>query len=270
VRRFCGPDRVEPQAELAAVVRSRQTIALSAARDAKEAPIPAMLSSANGQMREVILDTETTGLDVSQGHRIVEVACLELFHHVPTGRKWQRYINPQRDIPQDAFAVHGLTTEFLSTCPPFSEIADELLTFIGTDLLVSHNAEFDLAFLNAELSRSDRSPISDNWIDTLALARQRFPGAPASLDALCRRFGVDLSGRARHGAAVDCELLASVYLELLGGRQPGLDLAKPGTVAVATVRVVRQARPHVPSAAELAAHSAMLELLAAPLWLAET
>jgi DNA polymerase III subunit epsilon len=220
-------------------------------------------------MREVVLDTETTGLDVSQGHRIVEVACLELFHHMPTGRKWQSYVNPGRDIPEDARDVHGLTAEFLAQYPSFSEIADELLTFIGDDLLVTHNAEFDLAFLNAELRRSRRSPISVACIDTLALARQRFPGAPASLDALCRRFTIDLSARARHGAEIDCRLLAAVYLELLGGRQPGLDFVRPAQTAVAMARIARPARRHAPSAEELAAHNAMLELLTAPLWRTE-
>jgi DNA polymerase III subunit epsilon len=220
-------------------------------------------------MREVVLDTETTGLDVSQGHRIVEIACLELLHHVPTGRKWQKYVNPGRDIPQDALDVHGLTREFLSQHPSFAEIVDDLLTFIGDDPLVSHNAEFDLAFLNAELRRLPRAPIPENCIDTLALARRRFPGAPASLDALCRRFGIDLSARAKHGAEVDCELLAAVYLELLGGRQPGLDFVRPTVTAVTTARIARPGRPHAASADEMAAHRAMLEWLIAPLWLTE-
>jgi DNA polymerase-3 subunit epsilon len=217
-------------------------------------------------MREVVLDTETTGLDPSDGHRIVEIACIELLHHLPTGRRWQRYLNPQRDMPQDALVVHGLTLEFLSQYGSFSEVADDLLEFVGDDPLVTHNAEFDLGFLNAELIRAQRRPISDNCIDTLALARQRFPGAPASLDALCRRFGIDLSGREKHGAEIDCELLAAVYLELLGGRQPGLELIRPAGAAIAAVRVVRSARPHAPSAEELAAHEAMLHWLAEPLW----
>jgi DNA polymerase-3 subunit epsilon len=217
-------------------------------------------------MREVVLDTETTGLDPAGGHRIVEIACIELLHHLPTGRRWQRYLNPQRDMPQDALAVHGLTLDFLSEYSLFSEVADELLEFVGGDPLVTHNAEFDLGFLNAELIRAQRRPISDNYIDTLALARERFPGAPASLDALCRRFGIDLSGREKHGAEIDCELLAAVYLELLGGRQPGLELIRPAGAAIAAVRVVRPARPHAPSTEELAAHEAMLQWLAEPLW----
>jgi DNA polymerase III subunit epsilon len=220
-------------------------------------------------MREVVLDTETTGLDASDGHRIVEIACVELMHHIRTGRRWQCYLNPQREVPQDAFRVHGLTTEFLSKYAPFAEIADEFLAFVGGDRLVTHNAEFDLGFLNAELIRSHRPPISSDHVDTLTLARQRFPGAPASLDALCRRFGIDLSGRDKHRAEIDCELLAAVYLELIGGRQPGLDLAQPIDAVIATARGPRKARPHAPSADELAAHCAMLQSLAKPLWLSE-
>jgi DNA polymerase III subunit epsilon len=220
-------------------------------------------------MREVVLDTETTGLDPSDGHRIVEIACIELIHHIPSGRKWQRYVNPQRDMPQDALSIHGLTTEFLTKHTLFDQIADDLITFIGGDRLVTHNAEFDLGFLNAELRRSNRPPISGDHVDTLALARQRFPGAPASLDALCRRFDIDLSGREKHGAAIDCALLAEVYLELLGGRQPRLDLARPVDPGFVMTRVTRVARPHAPSVDELVAHEALLRLLTMPLWLSE-
>jgi DNA polymerase III subunit epsilon len=220
-------------------------------------------------MREVVLDTETTGLDPSDGHRIVEIACIELIHHIPSGRKWQRYVNPERDMPQDALNVHGLTSEFLSKQMRFCEIADEFITFVGDDRLVSHNAEFDLGFLNAELVRSNKPTISSDRVDTLALARQRFPGAPASLDALCRRFDIDLSGREKHGAEIDCVLLAAVYLELLGGRQPGLDLARPMDQEVVMARIARVARPHAPSLEELAAHDALLQLLTKPLWLSE-
>jgi DNA polymerase-3 subunit epsilon len=226
-------------------------------------------AKAKTPMREVVLDTETTGLDASDGHRIVEIACIELMHHIRTGRKWQRYLNPEREMPEDALRVHGLTTEFLSRYTPFSEVADEFLAFVGSDPLVTHNAEFDLGFINAELIRSRRPPISGDYVDTLALARQRFPGAPASLDALCRRFGIDLSGRERHGAEIDCELLALIYLELIGGRQPGLDLVQPVETVVPAARSARQARPHAPSGAELAAHGAMLQFLAKPLWLNE-
>ena len=220
-------------------------------------------------MREVVLDTETTGLDPREGHRIVEVACVELVHHVPTGRCFHRYVNPERDVPEDALAVHGLTAEFLAHQPPFAAILDELLRFIGSDPLVIHNAEFDLAFLNAELARLQREPITSGYVDTLAIARRRFPGSPASLDALCRRFAIDLSGRVEHGAEIDCGLLAAVYLELLGGRQPGLDFALPTPLVIDVMRVVRAPRPHSPSAQELAAHLAMLKTINEPLWLTE-
>ena len=219
-------------------------------------------------MREIVLDTETTGLDPHDGHRIVEVACIELVHHVVTGRIFHRYVNPERDMPEDALAVHGLTAEFLARQPPFAAVLDELLEFIGGDPLVIHNAEFDLAFLNAELARLDRGPITSGFVDTLAIARRRFPGSPASLDALCRRFAIDLSGRVEHGAEIDCRLLAAVYLELLGGRQPGLEFAAPVNLAPDVARVARAPRPHAPSADELAAHPAMLKLIPEPLWLA--
>ena len=219
-------------------------------------------------MREIVLDTETTGLDPNDGHRIVEIACIELVHHVPTGRSFHRYVNPERDMPADALAVHGLTAEFLAQQPPFAAVADELVGFIGADRLVIHNAEFDLAFLNAELARLDRPPVACPHVDTLTLARNRFPGSPASLDALCRRFAIDLSARVQHGAVVDCELLATVYLELLGGRQPGLDFAAPSGITIIPDRIARAPRPHAPSAEELAAHQAMLAQLTKPLWLA--
>jgi DNA polymerase III subunit epsilon len=220
-------------------------------------------------MREIVLDTETTGLDPQAGHRIVEIACIELLHHIPTGRDFHRYVNPGRDVPADALAVHGLTAEFLAPHPPFAAVADELLEFIGSDPLVIHNAEFDLAFLNTELARLDRAPIVFSHVDTLALARQRYPGAPASLDALCRRFDIDASGRLNHGAKIDCGLLAAVYIELIGGRQPGLDFVSPSSAGAVVVRIARTPRPHMPSAEELAAHQAMLTLLTAPLWLTE-
>ncbi|HEX2151528.1 MAG TPA: DNA polymerase III subunit epsilon [Stellaceae bacterium] len=223
-------------------------------------------------MREIVIDTETTGLDPRDGHRIVEVACIELLHHVPSGRKFHRYVNPERDMPAEAFAVHGLSTEFLAKHKRFAEIADELLDFIGEDRVVIHNAEFDLAFLNAELARLGRPPLACPFVDTLAVARQRFPGAPASLDALCRRFAIDLSAREKHGADIDCGLLASIYLELLGGRQPALDfVADTGTAALdqenAARRPPRPPRPHRPTEEELAAHQDMLEGIKSPLWL---
>ena len=221
-------------------------------------------------MREIVLDTETTGLDPQAGHRIVEIACIELVHHIPTGREFHRYVNPGRDMPADAFSVHGLTAEFLASHPPFAAIADALIAFIGADPLVIHNAEFDLAFLNMELAQLDRARIATAHVDTLTMARQRYPGAPASLDALCRRFAIDSSERVNHGAKIDCSLLAAVYLELIGGRQPGLDFVAPSSAGVAVARVARTPRPHAPSAEELVAHQAMLALLTAPLWLAET
>jgi DNA polymerase III subunit epsilon len=220
-------------------------------------------------MREIVLDTETTGLDPGEGHRIVEIACIELVHHLPTGRKFHRYVNPERDMPEEALAVHGITADFLANQVPFAAIADELLTFIGSDRLVIHNAEFDLVFLNAELARLQRNPIGCSFVDTLGLARVRFPGAPASLDALCRRFDIDLSDRIEHGAEIDCGLLAAVYLELLGGRQPALDFAMPADDVAAAERVMRAPRPHAPSADEVIAHQMMLRLIIEPIWLIE-
>jgi len=220
-------------------------------------------------VREIVLDTETTGLDPNKGHRIVEVACIELVRHVPTGRKFHRYVNPERDMPGEALAVHGITAAFLADQPPFAAIADELLAFIGSDRLVIHNSEFDLAFLNAELARLRRDPIGCSFVDTLGLARVRFPGAPASLDALCRRFNIDLSDRVEHGAEIDCALLALVYLELLGGRQPGLDFAMPVDNMTSAERIVRSPRPHSPSAEEVVAHQAILRMITEPIWLME-
>jgi DNA polymerase III subunit epsilon len=219
-------------------------------------------------MREIVLDTETTGLDPEDGHRIVEIACLELNRHVPTGRTFHCYVDPERDMPAEALGVHGLTQDFLARHPPFPAIVEELLAFLGADPLVIHNAEFDLAFLNMELARLGRPPLAQPFVDTASLARTRFPGAPASLDALCRRFEIDLSARTLHGAHVDCSLLAEVYVELLGGRQPGLDFAAPEAAAIAVERILRPPRPHAPSPEELAAHQAMLVLLQQPLWLA--
>lgn len=217
-------------------------------------------------MRQIVLDTETTGLDPAAGHRVIEIACIELVHHIPTGRDFHRYVNPGRDIPADAHAVHGLSEEFLAEHPPFEAIVDELFAFIGSDPLVIHNAEFDIAFLNAELARIGRPVLTSSHVDTLTLARQRFPGAPASLDALCRRFEIDNSDRTLHGARIDCALLAAVYLELIGGRQPVLDFVAPQAATVSAVRIYRPARPHAPTAEELATHEAMMSLLTAPLW----
>jgi DNA polymerase-3 subunit epsilon len=224
-------------------------------------------------MREIVIDTETTGLDPHSGHRIVEIAAIELFHHVPTGQKFHCYVNPERDMPEEAYAVHGLTADFLAGHPPFAAVADEFLAFVGDDQLVIHNAEFDLAFLNAEMARLGRPALASPSVDTLSLARRRFPGAPASLDALCKRFSIDLSVRDKHGAEIDCGLLAEVYVELLGGRQPGLDFATAPIVtaalAVAARRPAREPRPHAASPEELTAHAALLQTIASPLWLSE-
>lgn len=177
-------------------------------------------------MREVVLDTETTGLDPAEGHRVVEIGAVELVNHVPTGRSFHAYLNPGRPVPAEAVAVHGLTEDFLRDKPFFAAVAAEFLAFIGDAPLVIHNAAFDMRFLNAELRGAGLPTLPDSRArDTLLLARQRFPGAQASLDALCRRFGIDNSMRERHGALLDSEILAEVYLELIGGRQPDLVLA---------------------------------------------
>lgn len=220
-------------------------------------------------MREIVLDTETTGLEPEAGHRIVELACLELVNHLPTGRLKRWYVNPERDMPADSLAVHGLTADFLGGQPRFAEIADELLAFVDGARLVIHNAEFDLKFLNAELARAGRTPLPPGVaIDTLMIARAKFPGAPASLDALCRRFAIDNSARSLHGALLDAELLSEVYLELIGGRQADLALASGAIAASANalVREPRPARPHAPSSEEEAAHALLIVRLANPLW----
>lgn len=223
-------------------------------------------------MREIVLDTETTGLDPAGGHRIVEVACLELLNHIPTGRTYQSYINPERDVPPDAIAVHGLSAEFLGDKPRFAEIVDKLVEFIGDAPLVIHNAEFDVRFLNAEFQRLARPPLGgERVVDTLQMARQKFPGAPASLDALCRRFAIDNTTRTKHGAQLDTELLADVYLELIGGRQAGLELMAAAHATTALViggRTPRVARPHAPTEAELVAHAALVATLRDPIWVA--
>ncbi|NKB49296.1 MAG: DNA polymerase III subunit epsilon [Alphaproteobacteria bacterium] len=223
-------------------------------------------------MREVILDTETTGLDPSSGDRVVEIGCIETHNHMPTGAHFHCYVNPERDMPEGAFAVHGLSSEFLSDKPIFADVAAPFLEFIGTDPLVIHNAKFDMGFLNAELSRLDKPAIEySRAVDTVALARRRYPGAQVSLDALCRRFEIDLSRREKHGALLDAELLAEVYLYLMGGRQPGLDLnvdaAKAAAEGITEIeRPQRPARPHAPSPAEAEAHEAFLDQITDPIW----
>ncbi|WP_010141510.1 DNA polymerase III subunit epsilon [Oceanicola sp. S124] len=177
-------------------------------------------------MREIVLDTETTGFEPEQGDRLVEIGGVELFNHVPTGESYHVYINPEREVPEEAFKVHGLNYEFLRDKPVFKQVAQQFLDFVGDAKLVIHNAAFDMKFLNAELGWLNLPQLPwEQAIDTLAIARKKFPGSPASLDALCRRFGIDNSARTLHGALLDSEILAEVYLELIGGRQPGLVLS---------------------------------------------
>lgn len=227
-------------------------------------------------MREIVLDTETTGMEPAEGHRLIEIGCIELINHVPSGRHYHQYINPERDVPPDAVSVHGLTAEFLQDKPVFSQIYTDFLDFIGDARLVIHNAAFDMKFLNAELKMVGHRELSMKQVtDSLLMAREKFPGSPASLDALCRRFGIDLSGRELHGALLDSELLAEVYLELLGGRQHGLglaaDMGADRSVAVVSsqakrARSYKEPRAHSASAEELAAHKAMLEDITDPIW----
>lgn len=227
-------------------------------------------------MREIVLDTETTGLDPNAGHRVVEIGCVELINHLPTGLVFHKYINPERDMPEEAFAVHGLSEEFLSQHPVFNEIASEFVDFIGDATLVIHNADFDMKFLNWELSQLGIPVMPrERAIDTVAMARRRFPGSPANLDALCRRFSIDNTARTKHGALLDSELLAEVYLELIGGREPGLALASMAAAGSSVAveqrpREHRPPRPHQASDDELAAHAAFVATLKNPLWTAES
>jgi DNA polymerase-3 subunit epsilon len=223
-------------------------------------------------MREVVLDTETTGLDPNSGDRVIEIGCLELENHIATGRTFHEYIHPERDIPEEAARIHGITLDMLKGKPLFAEVADAMVDFLGDAKLVIHNAGFDLGFLNAELARVDRPPIpAKRAIDTVRIARRKFPGSPASLDALCKRFNIDNSARTKHGALLDAELLADVYVELIGGKQPGLSLASdekpaPQDVAARTDRPLRPARPHAATEGERAAHAAFVERLKDPIW----
>lgn len=225
-------------------------------------------------MREIVLDTETTGLNPDEGHRIVEIGAVELHNHLPTGRTYHQYINPDRDMPEEAYRVHGLSESFLSDKPRFPEIADAFLTFIGEARLVIHNASFDMRFLNAELKWCGKRGLPDaQALDTLGMARERFPGASANLDALCRRFGIDNSARTLHGALLDSEILAEVYLELIGGRQPDFALnvsqgSKKTGGHAGTLRRDRP-RPLTPrlTTDEKAAHRAFVDALGGPtLW----
>jgi DNA polymerase-3 subunit epsilon len=220
--------------------------------------------------RSVLFDTETTGLDPAQGDRVIEVAVLELMNDLPTGRHFHRLIDPERDVPEDATRVHGFTRADLTGKPRFAEVADELIAFIGDGMLVAHNAPFDFGFLNAEFARLGLAPLDPaRMTDTLAMARTRFPGLPNSLDALCRRFEIDLSARTSHNALLDCRLLAEVYVELTGGRQRGLSLtldAGSQPSAVYTHSGPRVSHPIVPTAAEITAHRAFVARLKDPLW----
>lgn len=222
--------------------------------------------------RAVLFDTETTGLEWVQGHRVIEVAALELVNDLPTGRHFHALIDPERDIPEDASRIHGLTASHVAGKPRFAALAYGLLEFFGDGKLIAHNAPFDFGFLNAELARLGLPPLAPaRMIDTLALAKTRFPGMPNSLDALCRRFAIDISARTTHNALLDCRLLAEVYVELTGGRQRGLLLATaktPVAVAVYTHAGPRAPRPILPSEAELSAHVALLGRLKDPVWLA--
>jgi DNA polymerase III subunit epsilon len=224
-------------------------------------------------MREIIFDTETTGLDPQRGDRMVEIGCIEMVNRVATGRTFHAYFNPDRPMPAEAEAVHGLSEAFLADKPRFAEKAAELIEFIGDSPLVAHNAGFDFGFLNAELAICGMDSVCrTRMVDTVAIARTRHPGAKLSLDALCTRYGVDRSHRTRHGALLDAELLAQFYVELRGGRQIGLELAadqRVDEITVVTVirkREFRAPRPHAATAEELLAHTEFIKTLKAPLW----
>ena len=221
-------------------------------------------------MREIVLDTETTGLDPKLGHRIVEIGAVELINHIPTDNTYHCYINPERDVDQGAFEVHGLSTQFLSQFETFGNVVDEFNAFIKGDPIIIHNAPFDIGFLNSELLAIGRNAIDENRIiDTLPMARQKFPGAQVNLNALCRKYNIDNSHRDLHGALVDADLLASVYLELIGGKQPGLGLAnerKKQSITEPIVQKERVKRVFAVNETELEAHSRLLDSLANPIW----
>jgi DNA polymerase-3 subunit epsilon len=229
-------------------------------------------------MREIVFDTETTGLSAERGDRLVEIGCIELVNRCETGRHYHAYFNPDRPMPSDAEAVHGLSAIFLSDKPRFAEKVAELLEFIGDSPLVAHNAAFDFSFLNFELAACGHPPVCPTrMVDTLAIARTRHPGAKHSLDALCTRYGIDRSHRVKHGALLDAQLLSQLYVELTGGRQIGFTLKSEdapattgGTIvgAIISSRPLRPARPHAASVEELARHAAFVSRLADPLWIA--
>jgi DNA polymerase-3 subunit epsilon len=231
-------------------------------------------------MREVVFDTETTGIQVSEGHRMVEIGCIELVNRVETGRVFHAYFNPERSMPPEAQAVHGLGDSFLVGQRLFRDVCEELLDFIEDSPLVAHNAAFDFAFLNFELGEAGRLHIPrSRMVDTLALSRTKFPGAKHSLDAMCSRFGVDRSHRVKHGALLDAQLLSQCYVELTGGRQIGLSLSEASVIGIAAadsalahepVRMIRPARPHAATPDELARHARFVAQLTDPVWLAGT
>ena len=225
-------------------------------------------------MREIVFDTETTGLDPNSGDRLVEMGCIEMVNRVATGRSYHAYYNPERDMPMEAEQVHGLSAAFLADKPLFRDTVHELLEFIGDSPLVAHNAQFDFGFLNWELKACGLPEVGlDRMVDTLAIARRRHPGAKHSLDALCTRYGVDRSHRVKHGALLDAELLAQVYVELTGGRQIGLELAAESEESATEIRTFvprkgdfRAPRPHAASAEELEKHKNFLEAMESPIW----
>jgi DNA polymerase-3 subunit epsilon len=222
-------------------------------------------------MREIVLDTETTGLDPYSGHRIVEIGCVELINYLPTGRHFHSYLNPERMMPKEAEQIHGLSDEFLKDKPLFLSRAAEFLEFIANDPLIIHNAAFDMKFINAELELAGFARLDVGRArDTVFMARQKFPGQSASLDALCKRFAIDLSARTKHGALMDAQLLAEVYLELMGGRQAALTLEREmradSAMAGDTQRVVLPLRHFPPTVDEIAAHKVMLEKIKNPIW----
>jgi DNA polymerase-3 subunit epsilon len=222
-------------------------------------------------MREIVLDTETTGLDPLRGDRVVEIGCVELLNRIPTGASYHVYLNPDRAMPEEAFRVHGLSTDFLADKPRFSDVVDDFLAFIDEDALVIHNAAFDVAFLNAELSKAGKAAIGfDRVVDTLLLARRKNPGGQNSLDALCQRYGIDNSRRTKHGALLDSEILAEVYLELLGGRQASLGLSHLDGRGLARGGAVAQRPSPLPprlTSVEIEAHLAFVATLGGdPIW----
>lgn len=221
-------------------------------------------------MREIVFDTETTGLSPDDGHRLVEIGCVELVNRIETGRTFHVYLNPERSVPKEAEAIHGLSDDFLADKPRFAEVASDFIAFIAGDQLIAHNAMFDLGFLNTELRKCGKPPIfAERATDTLAIAREKLPGAKHTLDALCTRYGIDRSMRVHHGALLDAQLLAQVYVELTGGRQIGFDLVADPVSSAASMaeRPYREPRPHAASAEELARHAEFVAKLKDPVWL---